>query len=150
MPFHDTRLGPGTLTFGSAPLEVGFQVNACTLTPAPDETDGTPTLAVPEPPPEYKNKYTLDGTAINDFTNPAGFQRYAMDNDGSEVEFVWTPNSDEFSTPAALTGTVQMRAFPMGGTVGELITTDFSFPVIGLPVWAGGTASARSGEKSAK
>ena len=79
MPFHDTRLGPGTLTFGSAPLEVGFQVNACTLTPAPDETDGTPTLAVPEPPPEYKNKYTLDGTAINDFTDPDGFQRYAME-----------------------------------------------------------------------
>ena len=32
----------------------------------------------------------------------------------------------------------------MGGTVGEQLVTDFSWPCVGKPVWAGGT-TAREG-----
>lgn len=148
MTFHDSRLGPGTLTLGTAPAEYGFQVSALALTPAVDETDGTPTLAVPDPAPEQSTSYTLDGSAINDFTKAAGLQRYCYDHDGETVAFVWTPNTDE-TTPATLTGEVQVRAFPMGGAVGEQIVTDFSWPTVGKPVWAGGPSGSAAREKAA-
>lgn len=149
MPFVDSRLGPGTLMLGTAPgTDHSFQVSALALTPAVDSTDGTPTLAVPAPEPEMKTTYTLDGSAINDFEAVAGLQRWCYDHDGETVDFVWTPNTD-VATPAILTGQVQVRAFPMGGAVGEQLVTDFSWPTVAKPVWTGGgagTQSARGGE----
>lgn len=148
MPFKDSRLGPGTLAIGVAPgTEFGHQIGAVTLTPAVDSTDGTPTLADPEPPPLTTTTYTLDGTAVNDFTDPAGFQRYCFDNDGEEQDFTWTPNTPD---AAVLTGQCTVRAFPMGGNVSEQLTTDFSFPVTGKPTWTGGGAGtlAAEGRKS--
>lgn len=147
MPFVDSRLGPGTLLIGAVPgFEASFQVSALALTPATDSTDGTPTLAAPEPPPLTKTTYTLDGTAVNDFTDPAGFQRYCYDNDGLETDFVWTPN-----TPAAAecAGRCTVRAFTMGGNVAEQLTTDFSFPCTGKPVWTGGTPVGLSADAEA-
>jgi hypothetical protein len=148
MPFKDSRLGPGTLLIGTAPgTDYGVQVSACTLTPAVDSTDGTPTLAVPEPPPLTSTTYTLDGTAVNDFTAPAGFQRYCFDNDGLETDFTYTPNTVD---AAVLTGMLTVRAFPMGGNVGEQITTDFSFPITGKPVWTGGAAATAAEAETRK
>ena len=153
MPFHDSRLGPGTLVIGTTPgTEYGFQVSALALTPAVDSTDGTPTLAVPAPVPETKTTYTLDGTAINDFEAVSGLQRYCYDHDGETHDFVWTPNTST-APPATLTGKLVVRAFPMGGTVGEQLTTDFSWPCEGKPVWAGGVTTAaaeRSGKAAAR
>ena len=145
MPFTDSRLGPGTLTLGTVPAEYGFQVSALALTPAVDETDGTPTLAEPDPAPLMTTDYTLDGTAIMDFTDPAGLSRYAYENDGSVVDFEWVPNT---SSPATLTGQVQMRAFPIGGSVGEQVTQDFSWPCQSKPVWT--DALTREGEAVAE
>jgi len=150
MPYTDSRLGPGTLKIGTpAPgTEYGFQVSALTLTPAVDETDGTPTLAVPDPAPEQTTSYTLDGTAIADFSSSSGLSRYCYDHDGETMDFEWVPNTTD-TTPATLTGQIQLRAFPMGGAVGELITQDFSWPTVGKPVWAGGAAATATREKAA-
>jgi len=151
MPFTDTRLGPGTLKLGpsASGQEYGFQVSALTLTPAFSTTDGTPTLAVPDPPPESKTDYTLDGSAINDFTDPAGLQRFCFDNDGAEMEFEWIPVTTAGTT---LTGSVQLAAFPMGGKVGEQLVTDFSWAVIGKPTWGADLplAAAAEGRASRK
>lgn len=152
MPFQDDRLGPGTLTIGTVPVEYGFQVAALTLTPAANENAGTPTLAVPAPAPDVTTDYTLDGDAINDFQALAGLQRYAYDHDAETVDFVWTPNTDA-PTPAILTGQVQMRAFPMGGKVGEQLVSSFTWPCVGKPVWSGGAtaqAAESSGRKAAR
>jgi hypothetical protein len=119
-------------------------VSALSLVPAVNSTDGTPTLAVPAPAPETKTDYSLDGTAINDFGTLSGLQRYCYDNDGATMDFVWTPNTDD-PTPATLTGRCVVRAFPMGGNVGEQLTTDFSWPCEGKPVWAGGAAATAAG-----
>jgi hypothetical protein len=150
MPFTDSRLGPGTLTLGTPGpgTEYGFQVAALALTPAVNETTGTPTLAVPAPAPEMQTDYTLDGDAINDFGAVTGLQRYCYDHDSETVDFVWTPNTDE-TPPAVLTGQVQLRAFPMGGKVGEQLVTSFSWPTVDKPVWSGGAplATAAAGKK---
>jgi hypothetical protein len=135
MPFHDTRLGPGTLKLGPTATgqEYGFQVSALALTPATSSTDGTPTLAVPDPPQEITTSYSLDGSAVNDFTNPTGLQRFCYDNDGAEMAFEWIPITAAGTT---LAGTVQLQAFPMGGKVGEQLVTDFSWPCVGKPAWS--------------
>jgi len=39
------------------------------------------------------------------------------------------------TSPATLTGQVQMRAFPIGGSVGEQVTQDFSWPCQSKPTW---------------
>jgi hypothetical protein len=140
MPFKDTRLGPGTLLLGTAPgVEYGFQVSACKLVPTVNTTDGTPTLAVPEPPVESDTTFALEGTAINDFTDPTGLQRWCYDEDGNVHDFTWTPNTAD---AAVLTGQCTIQAFEMGGDVAVQITTDFSFPTVGKPVWTGGSAQA--------
>ena len=64
MPLVDSRLGPGTLTIGTPGKDYSFQVASCTLTPAVNSTDGVPTLAVPDPPPQTDTTYSLDGDAI--------------------------------------------------------------------------------------
>lgn len=149
MAFRDDRLGPGTLKLGptASGVEYGFQVSALALTPAFSTTDGTPTLAVPEPAPESKTDYTLDGSAINDFTDPTGLQRFCYDNDNSEMEFEWIPITANGTT---LTGTVQLHAFPMGGKVGEQLVTDFSWACIGKPAFAGDLPLATGAERASR
>jgi hypothetical protein len=117
-------------------------VSACKLVPSVNSTDGTPTLADPEPPPLTETTYSLDGTAVNDFTDPGGLQRYCYDNDGLETDFVWVP-----STPdgASLAGQLTVRAFEMGGDVAVQLTTDFSWPCTGKPAWTDGATAAAAG-----
>jgi hypothetical protein len=77
MAFVDSRLGPGTLTIGTPGTEHSTQISALALTPAVDETDGTPTLALPTRRPS-STKWTLDGSAINDLLPSPGCSGIAM------------------------------------------------------------------------
>lgn len=148
MPFTDSRLGPGTLQLGTSPgAEYGFQVSNLRLTPSVDSTDGTPTLAEPTPPPETKTTFALEGSAINDFATAAGLQMYCYDNDGQLTDFSWVSNTVD---GASCTGKVIIRAFEIGGNVGEQLVTDFSWPCDGKPAFApvAGTQSAREKAKA--
>jgi hypothetical protein len=148
MPAVDNRLGPGTLTLGTPGVDHSFQVSAIALTPSVDSVDGTPTLAVPDPAPETNTSYSLDGSAIQDYAAAAGLQRYCYDNDGDLIDFIWVTNTG-VGAGATLTGKCVVRAFTMGGAVAEQVTTDFSWPCEGKPVWSAGTTTAREGEKAA-
>ena len=139
--FADSRLGPGTLTLGGA--EYGQQITNVVLTPKVDSTDGTPTLAEPEPLPEQKETWTLDGSAIQDFELAEGFVNYCFDNAGTEKPFVWTP----LDAGVSWAGTCLVNSIPIGGDAGAQITADFSFAVKGKPARtdvAGAARSARS------
>jgi hypothetical protein len=123
-------------------------VSACKLVPSVNSTDGTPTLADPEPPPLTETTYSLDGTAVNDFTDPLGLQRYCYENDGLETDFTWVPNTPD---GASLAGQLTVRAFEMGGDVAVQLTTDFSWPCTGKPAWTDAAAADTAGAgKSAK
>jgi hypothetical protein len=143
MPFTDDRQGPGTLLLGATPgTEYGFQVSSIALIPAVDSVDGTPTLAVPDPAPETNTTYALEGSAIQDYSQAAGLQRYCYDNDGTETDFIWTPLTG--SGGAVITGRCVVRAFTIGGNVGEgPIITDFSWPCVGKPVISSSASTAR-------
>jgi hypothetical protein len=134
MPLTDSRLGPGTITFDSH--DFSYQASNVRLVPTINETDGTKTLATPNPPPLAEVAWALEGTCIQDFDTAAGFVNWAMDNALTEVTFTFIP-----TTPPGVTysGTVQVRPVEIGGDAGVQVTTDFSMPIVGDPTRVDGT-----------
>lgn len=140
MPLIDSRLGPGTITFGVT--DYSYQASNVRLTPSVDETDGTKTLAEPTPPPLATITWALEGTVIQDFDDADGFVNWAMDNALSEVDFVFVPATA--TVGLQYTGTVQVRPVEIGGDAGVQVTTDFSMPLVGLPVRTDATGATTS------
>jgi hypothetical protein len=132
-PFTDSRLGPGTLTLGPTATGTDYsaQLANVVLTPSVDSTDGTPTLATPDPLPEQKETWALEGSAIQDFEEAAGFVNYCFDHSGELVDFTWTPVAGTGTVVYA--GKCKLTAVPIGGDAGVQITSDFSFAVEGKP-----------------
>jgi hypothetical protein len=128
MPLIDSRLGPGTITFGA--VDYSYQASNVRITPSINETDGTKTLADPKPPPLAEISWALEGTVIQDFDAATGFVNWAMDNALSEVAFVFIPAT---ATTVSYAGTVQVRPVEIGGDAGVQVTTDFSMPLVGDP-----------------
>jgi hypothetical protein len=143
--FFDSRLGPGTLTLGAT--EFGYQASAVRLTPSVDSSDGTPTLAVPAPPPESSVSWALNIDAIQDFENPAGLVNYLMDNALSTVAFTWVPNTDDGG--ASFAGEVQIVPMEVGGDVAVQVVTSVELPVVGEPTRTDAAPLARSSSKAA-
>jgi hypothetical protein len=139
----DSRLGVGTLLLGAT--DYGVQLANVVLTPTVDSTDGTPTLGIPDPLPEEKEKWALEGSAIQDFELAAGFVNWCFDNAGSVQPFEFTPVTDKTTK---WTGTCRVWSIPVGGDAGVQITADFSFAVEGKPVRVDGVALAAA--KAAK
>lgn len=129
MPVTDSRLGPGTLTFDTTE-DFSLQVSSAQLVPSVTETDGTPTLAEPEPSPEMTVSWSLSGETISDWSDDTGFINWAMDNSGAEVAFVFTPSTD---AGMAYSGTIQVRPIAIGGDVAVQSAVSFEFPLVGNP-----------------
>ena len=140
MPLIDSRLGPGTITFGAT--DYSYQASNVRLVPSVNETDGTKTLAEPTPPPLADITWALEGTVIQDFEDADGFVNWAMDNSLSEVAFVFVPTSAVVGLQYE--GTVQVRPVEIGGDAGVQVTTDFSMPLVGMPVRVDATGATTS------
>ena len=154
MPFADARLGPGTLKLGPAPgppsNEFNTQTAAVRLTPSVDSTDGTPTLAVPDPAPLSEISWALNIDAIQDFTEATGLVNYLMDNALEEQLFEWVPLTSDATKYA---GTVQIIPIEVGGDVAVQVVTSVELPLVGAPVRTDGTllmADESSSKKSSK
>jgi hypothetical protein len=141
MALKDSRLGPGTLKIGPTPgpptTDFSAQMANVVLTPSVDSTDGTPTLADPQPLPEEKETWALEGSAIQDWEAIAGFVNYCFDHAGELAAFEFLPATAKTSKWA---GTCKLTSIPIGGDAGVQITADFSFAIQGKPVRTGGTA----------
>jgi hypothetical protein len=129
MAATDSRLGPGTLTLGTL-TGAGCQMSNVKLVPEFDEEDGTPTLCDPKPAPLSTTSWALEGSAVQDWEDSAGFVEFCRTNDGSTVAFEWVPNST-LTPVVTYAGSCQVRAVEIGGDVAVQNTTDFSFPVVG-------------------
>lgn len=140
---YDSRLGPGTLTLGGT--EYGFQAAAVKLTPKANSSDGTPTLAVPDPAPETTIDWSLNIDAIQDFENPAGLVNYLMDHALDEVAFTFVPLTEDGTSYA---GMVQIVPMEVGGDAGVQVVTSVELPVVGTPTRTDGTSSARAKAKA--
>ena len=147
MPLVDSRLGPGTITFDAS--DYSYQASNVRLVPSVDETDGTATLAEPDPAPEARISWALEGTVIQDFTGgPTSFVNWAMDNALTEVAFEFVPAS---ATAGLLyAGTVQVRPVEIGGDAGVQVTCDFSMPVVGDPTRTDPTGLVASATRASR
>ena len=151
MPYADARLGPGTLKLGPAPgpptVEFNTQAAAVKLTPSVESEDGTPTLAVPDPAPLSEITWALNVDAIQDFTEPAGFVNYLMDNALDEQLFEWIPDTADGVKYA---GTVQIVPIEIGGDVAVQIVTSVELPVVGVPTRTDAAGTTRKADKGDK
>lgn len=133
-PITESRLKGGTLTLGSAPGEA-FETQATNvrLVPSTDEVgDPLEVLSGDTLDPEDETTWALVITAVQDFTDPAGFQNYALQNAGDIVAYTWKPNA----VGPTYTGTVKVRPVEIGGDVNKRLTTDAEWPCQEVPTVA--------------
>jgi hypothetical protein len=134
----ESRVKQGTLTLGAsgggtAPDGTAFACQATSIKVTPsydDDGDAVETLCGDEIPAGKKEKWTLNGTSIQDFDDPEGFLAYCYENSLVTVAFEWAPNTLGAPTWA---GNVVIRALEEGGDVNTRLTTDWEFDVSGRP-----------------
>ena len=145
----ESRVKSGTLTFGgegggTAPDGTVFACQATTVKVTPsydDDGDAVETLCGDSIAAGKKDKWTLNGTSIQDFDDPEGFLAYCFENSLLTVAFTWVPNIVGAPTWA---GDVVIRALEEGGDVNTRLTTDWEFDIQGRPTRT--AAAADDGE----
>jgi hypothetical protein len=129
------KLGPGTLTLGTAPddSEFSMQLTNCRVDPSEnvDEGDDLNLLdgSTLEGDDNVTYSYELSGTAVQDLLD-TGFTAYCWDNKGLTVDFDFVPVT---ARVANVTGQVRIRPITIGGDAKTRNTSDFTFTVIGDP-----------------
>ena len=135
----ESRVRKGSLTFGgegggTAGTGTVFACQATSVKVTPsydDDGDAVETLCGDTIPQGKKEKWTLNGTSIQDFDDPEGFLAYCYENSLTTVAFEWTPND---VTALTWSGEVVIRALEEGGDVNARLTTDWEFDISGRPL----------------
>jgi len=143
MPDDGTRkLGPGILTIGATGTETDASclINSATITADKNEGDSTTKLCGTVKAGAITYTYHMDGNLDVDSAYGDGIFALSQSSAGQEFAFTFTPN-EEFTGPATAgttaTGTLILDPLDFGGdTMGEYMTSDFSFTVVGQPVYA--------------
>lgn len=134
MPIKSTRFGPGTFKLGTAPgTDYSCQVQSMGLNPEKDEGDAIQTLCGDSVPGAINYTYKLDGVLLQDYAT-GGITQYAWTNRAKAMPFEFTPNT---AATAKWAGTVVVDPMAVGtsdGTLGDVLTADISWSVVGEPV----------------
>jgi hypothetical protein len=143
-------LGAGELTIGTTgtPIDVSCLVNNAVISASKDQGDSETKLCgtVKVPKPTYT--YELSGNMDTDIGDPAGFFALSQASPGDEFDFSFTPNSD---AGTAATGRLIVDPLDFGGdTTGETMTSDFTFTVVGVPVYTFGGGVVLSAETDSR
>lgn len=129
MAITDSRNKAGTLTLDAESFET--QATAVSLVPATAEVgDSVETLSGDTITPDDETTWTLNITAIQDFTDAAGLLEFLRANAGDTVAFTWKP------TAAAIpnwTGTCKIRPTTIGGGVNVRLSSEIVLPVVTGP-----------------
>lgn len=78
-----------------------------------------------------ETEWTLSGSAIQDWSDPAGLTQFSWDNHDQDVAFTWAPAGANGPTYA---GTCHVVALDVGGDVGKRLEHDFEWACSGKPV----------------
>lgn len=143
MPINSSQLGPGTLTFGSGPLDVSLQVTACKITPSESvaTTEPVKVLGGEELPgtEDVTLSWVLEGTFLQDLLD-SGVVAWSWTNASTEQPFTFTPNT---ATGASFAGTCIPVPLTVGGdeVEGARMTADFTWRLAEAPTptWADST-----------
>lgn len=125
MAITDSRNKTGTLTLDGDSFET--QATSVALVPTTDEVgDPIETLSGDTITADDETTWTLNITAIQDFTDAAGLLEFLRANAGDVVTFDWKP------TTAAVphwSGTCKIRPTTIGGNVNERLTSEIVLPL---------------------
>lgn len=131
----ESKIKSGTLTFtvDSQQLDFSCQPTNVRIRPAHD-TEGDPqeTLCGDMLGAEETRNDSLLITAIQDFTDAAGFQAFTWEHDREEVAFSWAPRG---AAGPSWSGTVKVRAVEIGGDINRRLTVEAEWPLLGLATW---------------
>lgn len=133
------RFGPGTFKLGTAPgTDFSCSVQSLAVDPEKDEGDPIKLLCGDSVPGSISYSFKLAGTILQDIGTAAGLAHYCWTNMGVAVPFSYTPAT---SATTAISGTCIIDPVSLGtsdGEVGDVLTSDIEFAVVGTPtiVWA--------------
>jgi hypothetical protein len=135
-------LGPGTLTLGEigTPVDASCLVNKAKITMEKDQKDPKTKLCgdVSAAPPKYA--HSLTGNVDQDLATTTGLHALSWSAAGTEIPFTFTPNTD---VGATATGTLVIDPLDFGGDeMGEDMTSDFTWSIVGTPAIVYGTGAA--------
>jgi hypothetical protein len=137
MAVIDSRIKSGSLEFTSTTLpaeSVNFacQPTSAALTPSVDSGgDPVQTLCGDQLAGASVTTWTLDLTAIQDWTNLEGFINWAFDHDGETWEYALRFDTEDVSPTWG--GQVVVAAVPIGGEPGTRLTSDGSWQCTAKP-----------------
>lgn len=133
------KLGPGILKIGETGTEIDVSclINNATITPSKDQGDSVTKLCGTVKPGATTYTYALSGNVDLDSALADGFFALTQSAKGTELPFTFTPSS-EFAAPATAgttaSGNLVLDPLDFGGdTVGEFMTSDFEFSIVGEP-----------------
>lgn len=138
MAINYTRLGAGTLSVGTVPLDISAQVTGAVLSSELDTGDAVTVLTGEQLTSGATTTATLSGTIILDPV-AGGIGDFSWANHGQIVPFTFSPNTDSGLTVA---GELMITKLDIGGTeYGALLQPDFEWTVVGEPDVTWGTAA---------
>jgi hypothetical protein len=136
------KLGPGTLKIGAtgSSIDVSCLINNATIAASKDQGDSTTKLCGTVKPGATNYTYTLAGNIDTDVADDAGFFAITQTAPGTEQDFTYTPHDPDGTgsdTGTTATGKCVIDPLDFGGdTMGEVMTSDFEFAIVGKPTYA--------------
>jgi len=149
------KLGPGTLKIGATGTEIDASclINSATITADKNEGDSSTKLCGTVKPGAITYAYHLDGNVDTDIGLASGLFALSQAEAGTEQAFEYTPNTDIVAPATAATkatGTLIIDPLDFGGdTFGEYMNSDFSFTIVGVPVYDYDGAASFAAEEPA-
>lgn len=133
MAVQTITMGPGKFTIGEAGDLTVFssQVTSIVLKPSVDKGDPIDVLSGEQASGDRSEKFTLEGTLLQDFGATDSTTEYLFENRGTDMPFEYVPST---SRGKKITGILTVEAIDIGGDVKTKPTSDFAFDVIGTPV----------------
>lgn len=145
------KLGPGELTIGltGTEIDVSCLINNATIAASKDQGDSTTKLCGTVKPGATTYTYALGGNIDVDLATDSGLFALSQAEPGSEQAFSYTPNNEDPLTATVATGTLVLDPLDFGGdTMGETMTSDFEFALVGIPGYTYGTGAAAASTSS--
>lgn len=142
------KLGPGTLKIGATGTEIDVSclINNATISASKDQGDSVTKLCGTVKPGATTYTYSLAGNIDTDIGIDSGFFAMSQESPGTEQDFTYTPHDpDGTGTATGTTATGKCVIDPLdfgGDTMGEIMTSDFEFAIIGVPTYTYETAGA--------
>lgn len=127
------KFGPGSLIFGDegSELDQSCQVNSLTITASKDQGDSRTMLCGTSKPGALTYEYSMTGNLDTDTEDAEGFFAFTQANAGSQVPFVFIPNTP---TETSAAGVVIVDPLDFGGEeYGEDMNSDIEFTIVGQP-----------------